>query len=246
MNRRLLTHPWARISGLFGLAAALGAWVAAAGPSVSAQQPAPVINSSLIATYELPELHEGTRWIVRSEHPTNQQHAHGGGFLFVASGSSVLKMDGEDTKLAENQGIWMPENTPHTHTVDGNGKLWTFTLELVLDSRAGQPAFVSKELVGYVEAPHLARLVADEYPVGATTAPHRHFGPEVVFVREGTYELNYAGTPQSYNSGNGYMVEPLTPHRLRNAGEVTARLFGLSLVPLERAPVDPLPPDALR
>ncbi len=31
------------------------------------------------------------------------------------------------------------------------------------------------------------------------------------------------------------MVEPLTPHRLRNAGQGVARLFGLSLVPLGRA-----------
>ena len=235
----------ARIGGLVGLATALSAWVLAAGPSASAQQ-TPAINSSLITTQEMATLPAGGRWVVRNEHPTNAQHSHAGGFVYVASGSSVLKMDGEDFQLRENQGMWVFENTPHTHTVDGNGRLWTFTLEMVLDPQASQPAFVSKELVGYAEGPHLARLVSDEYPVGATTAPHRHYGPEVVYVREGTYELNYAGTPQTYNPGNGYMVEPLTPHRLRNAGQATSRLFGLSLVPLGRAALEPLPPDALR
>ena len=234
-----------RIGGLLGLAAALGAWVLTAGPSASAQQ-APAIASSLVATHEMLQLPVGGRWIVRNDHPLDAEHSHGGGFLYVMSGSSTLKIDGEEIRLQERQGIWVPEGTRHTHTGDGNTRLWTFSLEMVLDSQAGQPAFVSKELVGYAEGPHLARLVSDEYPVGATTPPHRHYGPEVVYVREGTYELNYAGTPQSYNPGNGYMVEPLTPHRLRNAGQATARLFGLSLVPLDRAPVEPLPPDTLR
>jgi quercetin dioxygenase-like cupin family protein len=244
ITRHVLMSILARVGGVGGLAALLGLWVVG-GPSVSAQQP-PAINSRLVTTYELSSLEAGSRWVIRSEHPTNVQHSHGGGFVVVTSGSSVLKMDGEDTPLKEGEGIWVPLGTPHTHTAEGNTRLWTFALEMTLDPQAGQPAMVSKELVGYVEAPHLARLVSDEYPVGATTAPHRHFGPEVVYVREGTYELNYAGTPQVYNPGNGYMVEPLIPHRLRNAGQTTARLYGLSLVPLERAPVDPLPPDALR
>lgn len=238
----------ARISGLVGLAVVLAAWVLAPGPSVSAQQ-TPAIASTLVATQEMANLTTGERWVVRSEHPLNVQHSHAGGFVYAMSGSSVLKMDGEETTLQESpgsQGRWVPEGTPHTHTGDGNTKLWTFSLELVLDPQAGQPAFVSKELVGYTEGPHLARIVADEYPVGATTPLHRHYGPEVVFVREGNYELNYAGTPQGYNPGQGYMVEPLTPHRLRNAGQTTSRLFGLSLVPLGRAPNEALAPDALR
>jgi quercetin dioxygenase-like cupin family protein len=235
----------ARIAALVGLAVALGTWVLAAGPSVSAQ-PAPAIASSLVATQEMFGLTTGARWVVRNEHATNAQHSHAGGFVFVMNGSSTLKMDGEEVPLQQAQAIWVPESTPHTHTGDGNTKLWTFSLELVLDPQSGQPSFVSKELVGYAEGPHLARLVSDEYPVGAGTPPHRHYGPEVVFVREGTYELNYAGSPQTYNPNQGYMVEPLTPHRLRNAGQATARLFGLSLVPIDRAPSEALPADALR
>jgi quercetin dioxygenase-like cupin family protein len=234
-----------RIGGLMGLAAALGAWVLAAGPGAAAQQ-TPAIASTLVATHEMDHLPAGGRWVVRNDHALNAQHSHAGGFVYVMSGSSTLKMDGEDFNLQQSQAMWVPEGTPHTHTGDGNTKVWTFSLEMVLDQATGQPTFVSKELVGYAEGPHLARIVSDEYPVGATTAPHRHFGPEVVFVREGSYELNYAGTPQNYNPGNGYMVEPLTPHRLRNAGQSVARLFGLSLVPLGRAALEPLPADALR
>ena len=245
-NTRHVARGCARIGGLLGLAAALGGWVLAAGPSASAQQAPPAINSMLVATQEMLTLVTGERWVVRNEHATNTQHSHAGGFAYVMNGSSALKMDGEEYQLQQGQAMWVPEGTPHTHTGDGNTKLWTFSLELVLDPQAGQPAFVSKELVGYTDGPHLARIVSDEYPVGATTPPHRHYGPEVVFVREGTYELNYAGSPQTYNPNQGYMVEPLTPHRLRNAGQTTARLFGLSLVPIDRAPSEGLPPDTLR
>ena len=245
MNWHNAARTSARIGSLLGLAAALAAWVLGAGPSASAQQ-TPAINSTLISTHEMDHLPSGGRWVVRNDHQLNAEHSHAGGFMFVMSGSTGLKMDGEETRLGERQGIWIPEGTNHTHTGDGNTKLWTFSLEMVLDPTTGQPSFVSKELVGYAEGPHLARLVSDEYPVGATTAPHRHLGPEVVYVREGNYELNYAGTPQNYNPGNGYMVEPLTPHRLRNAGQSTARLFGLSLVPLGRPAIEPLPPEALR
>ena len=232
-----------RVGMLAGLAACLVAWTMASGPEAAAQVP---IASSLVATEELPGVANGARWVVRSDHPTRVEHTHAGGFVFVASGSSVLRIEGDDIPLQSGQGYWVPGGVPHTHTADGNVKLWTFSLELQLDPQAGQPTFVSKELVGLAEGPALARLLSDEYQPGASTPPHRHYGPEVVFVREGTYELNYAGTPQSYSSNQGYMVEPLTPHRLRNSGSTPAKLFGMSLVPLERPPSETIPADALR
>ena len=185
------------IGGLLGLASVLAGGALIAGPSVSAQQAPPAINSTLVATQEMATLVTGERWVVRNDHTTNAQHSHAGGFAYVMNGSSTLKMDGEEYPLQQGQALWVPEDTPHTHSGDGNTKLWSFSLELVLDPQAGQPTFVSKELVGYTDGPHLARIVSDEYPVGAGTPPHRHYGPEVVFVREGTYELNYAGSPQT-------------------------------------------------
>lgn len=234
----------ARAAGLAGLAVALGAWVLAKGPSAAAQ--APPIGSTLVATQEMSELPNGARWVIRNEHQTNVEHTHAGGFTYVMSGSSSLRIEGDEMPLSEGQGVWVPGGVPHTHAADGSARLWTFSLEQQLDPSAGSPSFVSKELVGYQPGPHLARLLADEYQIGAATAPHRHFGPEVVFVREGQYELNYAGTPQSYGPVQGYMVEPLTPHRLRNSAQQLARLFGLSLVPLGRATSEALPADALR
>ena len=65
-------------------------------------------------------------------------------------------------------------------------------------------------------------------------------------MRQGSYELNYGGTPQTYSAEQGYTVEPLVPHRLQNAGQDVARLFNLSLVPLGRQAGETLPPDALR
>lgn len=221
-----------RIGGLTALAIMLGTWVLASPPDAVAQAP---IFSTLVATQEMSNLTAGARWVVRNDHQTNTEHSHSGGFVYVMNGQSTLKIEGEEIQLQEGQGFWVPEGVPHTHTADGNVKLWSFNLELVLDQSLQAPTFVSKELVGYQEGPHLARLVADEYQTGAGTPLHRHYGPEVVYVREGQYELNYAGTPQGYNQGQGYMVEPLTPHRLRNAGQSTARLFGLSLIPLGRA-----------
>jgi quercetin dioxygenase-like cupin family protein len=223
---------FSRIGGLAVLATALGAWVLVGAPGAAAQVP---ILDIVVATQEMSNLSSGARWVVRNDHQTNTEHTHSGGFVYVMNGQSTLKIEGEEIQLQEGQGFWVPEGVPHTHTADGSVKLWSFNLEQVLDPNLPQPAFVSKELVGYVEGPHLARLVADDYQVGATTPLHRHYGPEVVYVRDGQYELNYAGTPQSYEPGQGYMVEPLTPHRLRNAGQSVARLFGLSLIPLGRA-----------
>lgn len=232
MSRQHVLRTLPRIGGLVALALALGAWVLASPPHAAAQA---ALLPRLVATQEMSGLTAGARWVIRSDHQTNAEHTHRGGFVYVLNGSSTVKIEGEEIQLQQGEAVWVPEGVPHTHTGDGSTKLWTFSLELVLDPNSGPPAFVSKEMVGYQEGPHLARLVADEYPVGASTPLHRHYGPEVVYVRDGQYELNYAGTPQSYGPGQGYMVEPLTPHRLRNSGQTTARLFGLSLVPLGRA-----------
>lgn len=240
VNRALL----GRLGPLFGLAIGLGAWVLAGGAAV-AQTPAP-IASTLVATQEMSGVPIARRWVVRGEHAVNTEHVHAGGFVYVMRGASTLQMEGGEIALQENQGVWVPEGVPHTHKTDAGAQLWAFTLETEAEQQQAPVLFASKELTGYADGPHLARLVADQYSAGASTAPHRHYGPEAVFVRQGSYELSYAGSPQNYTAGQGYTVEPLVPHRLRNAGVDIARLFNLSMVPLGRQAGESLPADALR
>jgi len=239
-------RPLARAGALAGLALALAAWVPAGGPGVAAQAPAAPIASTLVATQELSSLPPARRWVIRGEHPLNVEHTHAGGFVYVMQGGMTLQMEGGEVALQEGQGIWVPEGVQHTHRAEAGTQLWTFTLETQADLSAAPALFSSKELSTSAEGPHLARLLSDQYPVGASTPPHRHYGPEAVFVRQGTYELNYGGTPQTYSAEQGYTVEPLVPHRLQNAGQDVARLFNLSLVPLGRQAGETLPPDALR
>ena len=241
----MATRWLARAGALGGLALALAAWTLVGGPGVAAQAPAP-IATTLVATQELSAVPPGRRWVVRSEHSLNAEHTHAGGFIYALRGGTVLLMEGNEIALQESQGIWVPEGVPHTHRAEAGSQLWTCTLESEAEFRAAPAVFASNVLRMSAEGPHLARLVSDQYQVGAVTAPHRHFGPEAVYVREGTYELNYAGMPQTFSAGQGYTVEPLTPHRLRNAGQDVARLFNLSLVPLGRQAAEPLPPEALR
>jgi len=232
--------------GVLGLLAlVLALFVMAGGQDVAAQAP-PAIQSSLVATQEMSGVPAGRRWAIRNEHAANVEHTHSGGFVYQMAGSSTVQMEGEGFALQEGQAMWVPESVPHTHRADAGSQLWTFDLETQDQVQAAAPVFASKELGGMSPQPYLARLLSDQYPVGATTPPHRHYGPEAVFIRQGTYELNYAGAGQSYSAGQGYTVEPLIPHRLTNAGQDVARLFNLSLVPLGKATGEPLAPEMLR
>jgi quercetin dioxygenase-like cupin family protein len=242
---RLASHKLIRLGLLSSLAVALALWTLDGGQNASAQAP-PAIASSLVATQEMSSVLPGHHWAIRGEHALNAEHAHAGGFAYQMIGTSVLKMDGQEIPLQEGQGMWVPEAVPHTHKADAGAQLWTFTFETEPDPGAAQPLFTSKDLGGTAERPHLARLLSDQYPASATTPPHRHYGPEAVFVRQGNYELNYAGAAQPYKAGQGYTVEPLIPHRLTNPGPDAARLFNLSLVPLGRVTGEPLGPEMLR
>jgi quercetin dioxygenase-like cupin family protein len=246
MSGNLAAHKLVRLVLLSGLAVGLALWALAGDqPEVAAQAP-PAIASSLVATQEMSSVPPGHHWTIRGEHALNVEHSHAGGFIYQMAGSSVLRMEGQEVTLQEGQGIWVPEGVAHTHKADAGAQLWSFSLEIEPDQGAAQPLFTSKELGGVAERPHLARLLSDQYPAGATTPPHRHYGPEAVFVRQGGYELNYAGAVQSYKAGQGYTVEPLIPHRLTNPGPDQARLFNLSLVPLGRVTGEPLGPEMLR
>ena len=246
MRRQRVWRAAVRVGILIALAPLLTIWALASGEDAGAQTQQPPIASTLVATQELSVLPPARHWVVRDEHQMNAEHSHAGGFVFQTAGASVIRMENEEFPLREEQGIWVYESVPHTHMADGSSKLWTFTLETSEQVRSAPALVASKELTPAQVGPHLARLLSDQYQPGASTAPHRHFGPEVVYIREGSYELNYAGTPQNYVPGQGYTVEPLVPHRLRNSGQSVARLIGLSLVPLSKAPAETLSPDQLR
>ncbi|MCC7103551.1 MAG: cupin domain-containing protein [Chloroflexi bacterium] len=241
----MVEQPIVRV-GVLALLLALSLWLAVGLPSAVAQTAPPPISSTLVATQEMSAVPDGRRWVIRGEHPLNTQHAHAGGFVYVMKGSMTLQMEGGSYTLQESQGMWVPEGIPHTHQAAGDTLLWTFTLESAGELAATPAVFSSKELTGYSAGPHLARLVADQYQAGATTPPHRHYGPEAVFVREGEYQLNYGGAPRSYPANNGYTVEPLVPHQLKNAAQTISKLFNLSLVPRGRQAGETLQPDALR
>ncbi|MFN0071976.1 MAG: cupin domain-containing protein [Chloroflexota bacterium] len=198
-----------------------------------AQTP-PAIQSTLVATQGLSGVPAGRRWVARYEHQLNSEHQHAGGFMYVPRGSVRLLMEGEDTAFTEGQGIWIPESTPHTHKIDTDGQVWTFTLETAAELAAAPVTFNSDEIKTVNPIPHLARLSADTFPPGASTPPHRHYGPEFVLIREGQYELTSRGSARPYASGQGYTMEPTVPHLLRNASDGSSRLFNVSLVPLSR------------
>jgi quercetin dioxygenase-like cupin family protein len=245
MSRGLFLRRLIRPSLLIVCMILLTLFVLDGGHDAAAQAP-PAIQSSLAATQEMSSLPPGRQWVIRNEHAVNAEHTHAGGFVYQMAGSSTLQMEGESFALQEGQAVWMPENVPHTHRAEAGSQLWTFTLETPAELQAQPAVFASKELGGVADRPLLARLLSDQYPVGATTPPHRHYGPEAVFIRQGTYELNYAGAGQTYSAGQGYTVEPLIPHRLTNAGQDIARLFNISLVPLGRLTGEPLAPEMLR
>ena len=232
--------------GLLGvLALVLLLFVLDGGHQAAAQAP-PALQSSLLATHEMSSVPPGRHWVIRNEHAGNVEHTHAGGFVYQMAGSSTLNLEGESFALQEGQAIWVPERVPHTHRSDVGNQLWTFSLETQAELQATPAVFSSKELGGVADRPHLARLLSDQYQVGAMTPAHRHYGPETVFVRQGTYELNYAGAGQTYTAGQGYIVEPLIPHRLTNSNQDISRLFNISMVPLGRLTAEPLAPEMLR
>lgn len=250
MHRRPLERPtsasrWPRaLIGLSLFVALACLVVTESGPSgVQAQS-----VSNVLATQELPGVPAGRRWAVRQDHPASGgPHAHAGGFLYVAAGESTVRYaDGREATLREGQATWVAEGEDHSHESGPGGQLWTLALETVEDLEAAPPVFATAELRGFREGPHLARMVDQTYGPGESTPPHRHFGPEGVYFREGRWELNYLGALTVYSAGAGYVADPLIPHQLRNAGGESSRLFNLGLVPAGQPQGEAVPAENLR
>jgi quercetin dioxygenase-like cupin family protein len=199
---------------------------------VSAQ--AAPISSSVVSTEELLAVPADRHWVIRQDHELNKEHSHSGGFMYVQKGAADLQIEGDTYTYREGEGVWIPEGVPHTHRAEAGTQILSVTLDTEAQAAAASTLLVSGNLATGGGGPHLARMTADQYAVGATTPLHRHFGPEVVFVRDGTYELASGGNTRQYTGGQGYTMEPQLPHRLRNAGQDVAHLFNISLVPLGR------------
>jgi quercetin dioxygenase-like cupin family protein len=208
--------------------------------------------STVLATQELPEVPAGRHWAVRDDHSAGgQPHSHAGGFLYVASGESTARYDdGQEVSLREGEAVWVREGAAHTHRAASGAQLWSFTLDTQAEAEASPPLFTTAELRGFRQGPHLAQIVDQTYaPAGepqSETPPHRHFGPEAVYFRNGRWELNYSGALIILPGGAGYVVEPLIPLQLRNTSSEPGRLFNLGLVPAGLPQGEPLPPERLR
>ncbi len=213
----------------FRVVAVIAALLLADAAPTAAQPP---ISTQVLATEELAEVPAGRRWVVRPDHASGPQpHAHSAGFVFAATESIVLFQGGQQVALREGEAAWIGEGIPHVHRSSDDQPLWSFLLEPDEAATFGAPLFATRELSGFREGPHIVQLKAETFVAGGATPPHRHFGPEAVYLRDGSWELTYAGEMTSYVGGDGYLADPLIPHRLRNVGAGPGQLFNISLVP---------------
>jgi quercetin dioxygenase-like cupin family protein len=206
------------------------------------------IATQILATDELPAIPAGRRWVVRSDHASGvAPHSHAAGFVYAATAESTVSFaDGRQIVLAPGEAAWIAEGVPHRHLSPNDEPIWSFALESEADAAEGSPVFATRELSGFLGGPHTVQLKAETFVAGGATPPHRHFGPEGVYLRDGAWELRYGGAVTPYAGGGGYLADPLVPHRLRNVGAEPGRLFNLSLVPSGQPQGEPLPEDALR
>jgi quercetin dioxygenase-like cupin family protein len=219
--------------------------MASHGRDAGAQAP---IETTVVLVSELAAIPHGVHWVVRSTLPVEGATLeHEGGFVMVASEfASVTGGDGVPRAITAGGAAWLQPGTNTLVPASAQAEVWTFVLQTTPQAGGLPPLFATRELVDFRDGPHLARLVAETFAPGGATPPHRHFGPEGVFLREGTWELTYAGVTTPYAGGGGYLADPLVPHQLRNVGTLPARLFNLSLVPAGQPAGEALPASALR
>src|SRR4051794_40152601 len=115
--RRILVRG-AVLAVLLVLVAGVQVWEASVGTRVAAAQsamPAPGIEMTTLATRRLEEVPPGRRWVLRRGHPLNEDaHAHAGGFIYAASGSTYLVVeDSQGYLMQEGQAGWAPEGIGH-------------------------------------------------------------------------------------------------------------------------------------
>jgi quercetin dioxygenase-like cupin family protein len=228
-----------------------GARVAAAQTAM----PAPGIEMTTLATRRLDEVPSGRRWVLRRNHPLNEDaHAHAGGFIYATQGATYLVVeDSQGSLMQEGQAAWAPEGIGHLHTsayrASSSGRsedaasqeIWTILLEREAESRRPGAAAISPLLRGLLPGAYEARLVAMTFQPGAETALRSRTGPELAYTLDGFWELEYAGVPLPLGASQGYLADPGVPHRLRNIGTTPARLLSAQLVPAGQPAEEPVP-----
>ena len=185
-----LVFAWAILGGLpLPWALALSAWTGIADAQPLSQPPP--IEMTTLATRHLEEAPPDRRWVLRRGHPLNENaHAHAGGFIYAASGSTYLVVeDSQGSLMQQGQAAWAPEGIGHLHTTafrasngarpdDEAGKeIWTILLERETEARQPGAAAISPPLRGLIAGPYEARLVAMTFQPGAETSPRRRTGP---------------------------------------------------------------------
>ena len=222
----------------------------------AAQEP---ITQTVLATRRLDEAPKDRRWVLRRGHPLNENaHAHAGGFILAALGPTYLVIDDSAGHLMpEGEAAWAPEGIGHLHTtafrasngesaVDEAGKeVWTILLERETEARQPGALAISPPLQGLTDGPYDARLVLLTFQAGAATGMRRLTGPELAYVLDGTWALQYDGVELPLASGQAYLADPGVPHRLRNVGTTPGRLLSALLVPGGQPAETPVP-DSVR
>jgi quercetin dioxygenase-like cupin family protein len=221
---------------------------------VPALQP-PGIEATVLASRPLVEVPVGRRRVLRSRHPLDDDaDAHAGGFIYAAAGQSILVVvEAQGIVMNEGQAAWAPEDIAHLHrsqtraSTQAHGasapgvEIWTILLERPNEARQPGALAMSPLLAGLQPGPYQARLVAEMYQPGASSAVRRRTGPELAYVLDGAWELLYDGVPFPLKGGDGYLADPLVTHQLRNVGASPARVLSAQLVPDGRPPEEPAP-----
>jgi quercetin dioxygenase-like cupin family protein len=215
----------------------------------------PGIQSTLLASRALVEIPSGRRWAIRADHPLDEDaHAHAGGFIYAAAGQSILVIqEASGIIMNEGQAAWAPEDIAHLHrsqTRTSNQaygqsapgvEIWAIELERLAEARQPGALALSPPLRGVQPGPYEARLVAETYQPGASTALRQRTGPELVYLLDGAWELTYAGVPFPISAPDAYLADPGVPHQLHNVGSGPARLLSAQLIPDGRPAEEPAP-----
>jgi quercetin dioxygenase-like cupin family protein len=85
-------------------------------------------------------------------------------------------------------------------------------------------------------------IVRVEFPTGATTGKHTHFGEECSYVTDGEGELNIAGQPpRKLKVGDAFVVPSGAVHEAHNTGSQPLKLVAVFVVEKGKPLTTPAP-----